>query len=98
MIKYIGRIMVEKSFMGQRARESVFIRTSIPEGWKSSIGLENFSHQNLLARAPRTLLLSFIVNKTSLTLSHSAGARSPRGGVTRQGVVLTDLQSLLDCP
>ena len=26
-----------------------------------------------------------------------AGARAPRGGVTRQGVVLTDLQSLLDC-
>ena len=26
-----------------------------------------------------------------------AGARAPRGGVTRQGVVLTDLMSLLDC-
>jgi hypothetical protein len=26
-----------------------------------------------------------------------ARARAPRGGVTRQGVVLTDLQSLLDC-
>jgi hypothetical protein len=26
-----------------------------------------------------------------------AGARAHRGGVTRQGVVLTDLQSLLDC-
>jgi hypothetical protein len=26
-----------------------------------------------------------------------AGARAPRGGVTRQGVVLSDLQSLLDC-
>jgi hypothetical protein len=26
-----------------------------------------------------------------------AGALAPRGGVTRQGVVLTDLQSLLDC-
>ena len=26
-----------------------------------------------------------------------AGARAPRGAVTRQGVVLTDLQSLLDC-
>jgi len=26
-----------------------------------------------------------------------AGARAPRGGVTRQGVVLADLQSLLDC-
>jgi hypothetical protein len=24
-------------------------------------------------------------------------ARAPRGGVTRQGVVLTDLQSLLNC-
>ena len=27
----------------------------------------------------------------------NVGARAPRGGVTRQGVVLTDLQSLLDC-
>jgi len=26
-----------------------------------------------------------------------AGARAPRGGVTRQGVVLTHLPSLLDC-
>jgi len=26
-----------------------------------------------------------------------AGARAPRGGVIRQGVVLTDLLSLLDC-
>ena len=30
-------------------------------------------------------------------LTVNAGARAPRGGVTRQGVVLTDLQSLLDC-
>jgi hypothetical protein len=30
-------------------------------------------------------------------LAVNAGARAPRGGVTRQGVVLTDLQSLLDC-
>jgi hypothetical protein len=35
-----------------------------------------------------------IVNKTCLSLSLSL---SLRGGVTRQGVVLTDLQSLLDC-
>jgi hypothetical protein len=28
-------------------------------------------------------------------LSLSLSARAPRGGVTRQGVVLTDLQSLL---
>jgi hypothetical protein len=27
----------------------------------------------------------------------NAGARAPRGGVTRQGVVLTDLKSLRDC-
>jgi hypothetical protein len=27
----------------------------------------------------------------------NAGARAPRGGVTRQDVVLTDLQSLRDC-
>ena len=26
-----------------------------------------------------------------------AGARAPGGGVTRQGVVLADIQSLLDC-
>jgi len=26
-----------------------------------------------------------------------AGPRAPRGGVTRQGVVLIDLQSLVDC-
>jgi len=31
-------------------------------------------------------------------LAVNAGNRAPRGGVTRQGVVLTDLQSLLDCP
>jgi hypothetical protein len=33
---------------------------------------------------------------TSYSLSY-AGPRVPRGGVTRQGVVLTELQSLLDC-
>ena len=27
-----------------------------------------------------------------------AGARARRGSVTRQGVVLTDLESLVDCP
>jgi hypothetical protein len=32
-----------------------------------------------------------------IVLAVHAGARAPRGGVTRQGVVLTDLQSLLDC-
>jgi len=30
-------------------------------------------------------------------LAVNAGARAPRGGVTRQGVQLTDLQSLRDC-
>jgi hypothetical protein len=30
-------------------------------------------------------------------LAVNAGARAPRGGVTRQGAVLTDLQSLCDC-
>ena len=30
-------------------------------------------------------------------LAVNAGAREPRGGVTRQGIVLTDLQSLRDC-
>jgi hypothetical protein len=30
-------------------------------------------------------------------LAVNAGARAPRGGVTRQGVVLTDLRSLCDC-
>jgi hypothetical protein len=30
-------------------------------------------------------------------LAVNAGARVPRGGVTRQGVVLTDFQSFLDC-
>ena len=30
-------------------------------------------------------------------LAVNAGARAPRGGVPRQGVVLTDLQSLSDC-
>ena len=34
---------------------------------------------------------------TSCTLTESQGDTSLRGGVTRQGVVLTDLQSLLDC-
>ena len=40
-----------------------------------------------------------------LSLQYSpsyAGARAPRGGIAhgiaRQGVVLTDLQSLIDCP
>jgi hypothetical protein len=32
-----------------------------------------------------------------IVLSVNAGARAPRGGVTRQGVVLTDFQSLRDC-
>ena len=30
-------------------------------------------------------------------LAAVAGPRVPRGGVTRHGVVLTDLQSLIDC-
>ena len=30
-------------------------------------------------------------------LAVNAGARAPSGGVTRQGAVLTDLQSLCDC-
>jgi hypothetical protein len=30
-------------------------------------------------------------------LPSDAGVQAPRGGVTRQGVVLTDLQSLPDC-
>jgi hypothetical protein len=30
-------------------------------------------------------------------LAVDSGARAPRGGVTRPGVVLTDLQSLRDC-
>ncbi len=30
-------------------------------------------------------------------LAVNAGARAPSGGVAQQGVVLTDLQSLLDC-
>jgi hypothetical protein len=30
-------------------------------------------------------------------LAVNVEARAPRGGVTRQGVVLTDLQSLRDC-
>ena len=33
----------------------------------------------------------------SRVLAVNAGARAPRGGVTRQGVVLTDLPSLCDC-
>jgi hypothetical protein len=33
----------------------------------------------------------------SFLFSLSLLSRAPRGGVTRQGVVLTDLQSLLDC-
>ena len=48
------------------------------------------------------LSLFFTVLSLSLALRVSpspsyAGARAPRGGVTRQGVVLTDLQSLLGC-
>jgi hypothetical protein len=30
-------------------------------------------------------------------LAVNAGACAPRGGVTRQGVVLTDVKSFLDC-
>jgi hypothetical protein len=33
----------------------------------------------------------------SLVLAAGAGTRAPSGGVTRQGVVLTDLQSPVDC-
>jgi hypothetical protein len=69
--------------------------------------LTTFTHTLLHAVLPdRALRLPtfshlFIVNKLlSLSLSLSAvnaGARAPRGGVTRQGVVLTDLQLLRDC-
>ena len=57
-----------------------------------------FTSPTPLVHAPVVLglfLYLLIVNKL-LLLSHS-GARAPRGGVTRQGVVLTDLQSLRDC-
>ena len=37
-----------------------------------------------------------VPNNLNLALSLSLSL-SPRGGGTRQGVVLTDLQSLLDC-
>ena len=61
-----------------------------------------------ISAAPETLaeqlvqppILSIVPNNRSLfsPLSLSlAISFSPRGGVTRQGVVLTDLQSLLDC-
>ena len=43
-----------------------------------------------------TLALLSLWRARALSRLH-AGARAPRGGVTRQGVVLTDLQSLLDC-
>ena len=42
---------------------------------------------------PLPLLLLLLL----LLLLPRRGARAPRGGVTRQGVVLTDFQSLLDC-
>ena len=38
-----------------------------------------------------------VVESGGIILAVNAGARAPRGGVTRQGVVLTDLPSHLDC-
>jgi hypothetical protein len=44
------------------------------------------------------LILGFLPLSTPPPiLAVNTGARAPRGGVTRQGVVLTDLQSLCDC-
>ena len=43
-------------------------------------------------------ICSLSINSSlSLSLPSMLGARAPRGGVTRQGVVLTDLQLLCDC-
>jgi hypothetical protein len=42
------------------------------------------AHARTHARTPRMSLSPFL-------------SRAPRGGVTRQDVVLTDLQALLDC-
>ncbi len=43
------------------------------------------------------LFLSFLLLLLLLLLSLSLSLSLSRGGVTRQGGVLTDLQSLLDC-
>ena len=40
--------------------------------------------------------LKFLMSQQEPTQEHPVNT-SPGGGVTRQGVVLTDLQSLLDC-
>jgi hypothetical protein len=45
-------------------------------------------------------LQSFVNGQTEsggMVLAVTCWARAPRGGVTRQGVVLTDLESLLGC-
>ena len=57
---------------------------------------------SLSYRQLRPSVICLIVNKLlslslSLSLAVNAGARAPRGGVTRQGVVLTDLKSFFDC-
>jgi hypothetical protein len=58
------------------------------------------SHSVSLSRSSVSLSLSlshFVSPSLCLSVSSCAGARAPKGGVTRQGVVRTDLQSLLDC-
>ena len=55
-----------------------------------NVSSTNNSNVTLDLSCLTTLSHFLIVNTTSLS-------RAPRGGVTRQGVVLTDLHSLLDC-
>jgi hypothetical protein len=62
-------------------REREKERESFNDGW------DGWTHGSCPFVKPRVGVWS---------LSH-AGPRAPRGGVTRQGVLLTDLQSLLDC-
>ena len=61
------------------------------KGGKSNIELAALS----LSRALPSFLPQGSKSKPRATAY--AGARAPSGGVTRQGVVLTDLQSLFDC-
>jgi hypothetical protein len=78
--------------------------------FNDTTGRERTSREKYLSFiCPRAKLISFVLSKGKIDLtsflSNScnslsppyAGARAPRGGVTRQRVVLTDLQSLVDC-
>jgi hypothetical protein len=79
--------------------EPLCVRKGVPHGQSERGG--NVSPPYARPLRPEAVLLDRAsIIKKSLSLSHClsyAGARAPSGGVTRQGVVLTDLESLLDC-